>query len=166
MKNLSFIIITFCVFTSCQAQTQKEIELINNFIKDLFEQNISAKRVIRDYIQILPDSKNKLSISERINGAEEFVEMIRKGDKKENNWLIPNYAIEHIKKPKICTYSECKDLNDIEINGIDNVRNRVYVLLSKDRNEILQYFLLNKDKDKIQSFSLFIKGSKASFFVF
>lgn len=166
MKKLSFLIVLFCVINSCQSQAQKEIELITNFVKDLFQQSLSPKEIIRDYIEILPNSKNKLSLSKRTKDAEEFVESIRKRNYPENLWLIPNYDLTHIKNPIIYSYSETKSLNTIEISGIDTVENRVYVLLNSEKDKILQYFLLNKDRDKIVSFSLFVKGSTAYFFCF
>lgn len=165
MKKIILILLLVSINLSCQTNSP-EI-LVKDFVIDLFDIEIKPKLIVDKYLEIKPDSLNSLSLVERKKGAESVILEIRKRTSNEKNWLIPNYDIEHIKKPIVYPYQPNKGISTVKIKGIDKIENRVYVLLNSKKNEILQYFLLNEDKNKITSFSLFVKQENSgSFFSF
>lgn len=150
-------------FLNMSCQTNAQEVLIKNFVIDLFDDDVAPKTVVDTYLEVKKDS----TYSKRIKGAVLFIEETRKPVSAEirGKWIIPNYAIKKIKKPKIYPYKEYKHLSLIKLKKTDTFIGRMYVLLDEDKKEILQYFLLNESKTKIISFCLFIKdGDDGSFF--
>ncbi|MBW4362444.1 hypothetical protein [Flavobacterium taihuense] len=135
--------------------------MIEHFVVDLFNNDISALKVVEKYIDIRPDKTNSFSLSERKKMAIGIVEETRKGTF--SPWFYPDYSIKNIENPKVFSYKIHENKSDLIINGIDKIKENVYVLLDSKGEKIVQYFLLNKTK--IVSFNLLIKEKgQASFF--
>ncbi|MBP0903811.1 hypothetical protein ACFSKN_16025 [Mariniflexile gromovii] len=163
MKKSILIILFFGInLVSCQ-EIKKE-NMIEQFISDLFNEKIPAEKIIDKYLEIKFDSKNKLSLTERKNTAIGIIEKTRNGEGNKGTWLIPNNEIRYIKNPRIYSYNKYKDLSQMEISGIETIKENTYILLDPKKEEILQYFLLNEDNDKIISFSLFVKPENQAWF--
>lgn len=163
MKKLIIIGLFFAVNTiSCQ-EIRKE-KMIQQFILDLFDEKIPAKRVVDKYLEIKLDKENKLSINERKKVAVEIIEKTRNDEGFQDTWLIPNNKIRYIKYPEVYPYHKFKDLSKIEISGIEKINKNVYVLLDTNKENILQYFLINEKNDKIISFNLFVKAKDLGWF--
>ncbi|GGD19431.1 hypothetical protein [Hyunsoonleella pacifica] len=166
MKNLYLILLlillNILLIISCKDSSREKF--IEQFVVDLFDDNVMPEYVVSKYIEVLKDSMNT---DIRTKAAKDFVEEIRKpiDANVRGNWLIPNNKIKLIKKPVIYSYKKYEHINNLKINKISSLKDRVYVLLDFDKEEILQYFLLNEDQTKIISFSLLIKDkNQATFF--
>lgn len=160
MKSTSLIALLF-VAQGIYAQELKEEKLIAQFVVDLFDNGVSAETVVDHYIEIKPDDRNTLSMTDRKRTAIGIIKKTRNGEEEQGMWLIPNNTIKH---PKIVPYKDVERLSKIDLNDIKTIRNRVYVLLDQNEETILQHFLLNETKDKLLSFSLIIKDGNRSWF--
>lgn len=157
----SFITIAFllCNYAFCQNSIKEK--MVENFIIDLFNNDIPALQVVNKYIEIEPDSINTFSLLKRKQMAVGIIEETRKGTF--SPWFYPDYSIRNIENPKVFPYKIYENKSDLTINAIDKVKENVYVLMDSKEKKILQYFLLSETK--IISFTLFIKeGNNASFF--
>jgi hypothetical protein len=164
MKNITMALLLLLGMNlvSCQELTSEK--MTKQFILDLFDDNIPVNSIVETYLQIEPDSKSKLSLSERKNGAMGIIEKTRKGNGVKGSWLIPNIEIKYMKNLKIYPYKKFESLNKFKISGIETLKENIYVLLSSNKEEILQYFLLNKNHNKILSFSLLVKAENQAWF--
>ena len=161
------IILISVLFLTLACKNERQEKMIEKFVIDLFDNTTPAKHVVTNYLEIKKDNKNKLSLTERIEGAVAIIEESRSGKINKGTWLIPNYEIKKISKPKVYPYKQYEYLNEFKFNLADKLKDNMFVLLNDDKNKILQYFLLNETNTKILSFTLFIKaGSAASFFTF
>lgn len=157
----SIIIIAFLFFNNVFCQDSKKEKMVENFIIDLYNNDISASNLVEKYIEIKPDKTNTLSLLERKKMAVGVVEETRKGTF--SPWFYPDYSIKNIENPKVFPYKIHENKSDLIINGINEIKEQVYVLMDSKEEKILQYFLLSETK--IVSFTLFIKeGNNASFF--
>lgn len=147
---------------SCQEKNQEE--MLKKFVIDLFNEKVSAKSVIDKYLEILPDKRNSLSIIERKKTAIGIIKKTRKNEGYENTWLIPNNKIKNISHPVIYPFDKHSNLSKIKISGIEKIKNRVYILLDKDKKKILQYYLINEKGTKIISFNLLVKSENLGWF--
>ncbi len=163
MKKLVLLVIILG-FNIVSCQKEKKEKIIERFIIDLFDDKIPPEEIVELYIEIKPDRNNKLSILERKKGAIGVIQESRNGKGSENTWLIPNYAIKNISNPKVYSFQEYENLSQIEINGVEKIKEHIYVLLDSKKEKILQYFLLNETNDKIISFSLMVKQKKSGSF--
>ncbi|MCB0449699.1 MAG: hypothetical protein KDC97_06235 [Confluentibacter sp.] len=165
MKKYAIIILIFGTnLASCQ-KTQPE-KMIEQFVIDLFDDEIQPQKIVDSYLEIKPDNENSLSISEGKKGALGIIDKARNGESKELGWLVPNYEIKNIQKPQIFSLKKYGDLDTLGIKFYTKYIDNIYVLLDSEKKKILQYFLLNETNNKIVSFSLFIKSDQAWFFVY
>jgi hypothetical protein len=142
-------------------------KMIEDFVIDLFDDTVSEKQVVTNYLEISENTNNKISLSERRDGALGIINASRSGEIDKGAWLVPNYEIKKISKPKVYPFVQYRHLNIFKFNVADELTDHMFVLLDDDKDNILQYFLLNKTNTKILSFSLLVKEeSTASFFVF
>jgi len=166
MKN-SILIILLIGINIVSSQELKKEKMIQQFIVDLFNDNITPFEVIEKFMEIKNDKNNTLSIEERKLGAVKIIQETRNGKGVDGNWLIPNYSIKNIKKPKVYPYREYENLNQFEISDINTIKENIYVLLDSEKEKIVLYVLLNENNDKIISFSLLVKPeNQAWFFTF
>lgn len=152
------------LFVNCDiAQENTQRELIKDFIIQIKNNKIDAKKIVDTYLQIKTDKENTLSLKDRKQGVVSIIEKMRT-ENREGNPLIPIYSIDSIKKYNIYPFKEFENLNKYKFSGIKKLRNNAFVLLNDKRDKILQYFLLNREHNKIVSFSLFVKTDLAWFF--
>ena len=163
MKKIIFIGFTLIFNLAFCQKTQPE-KMIKQFVIDLFNNNIIPQNVIDKYLEIKEDSENSLSISDRKKLAFGIIEKARNGESKEFGWIIPDYEIKSINKPKIYPITKYEKLDTLGISSKTKYKNNIFILLDSKKKKILQYFLLNETNDKIVSFSLFIKSDQAWFF--
>lgn len=156
------------LFNIISCQNPQPEKIVKQFVIDLFDSTITPQGLIDKYIETVGEQKTNLSVSERKQMAVEIIDKARNGESKDLGWLIPNIEIKNFKNIDIYPYNKYKNLRTFNISGIENIKDRVYVLLDPNKENILQYFLLNEKGDKIISFSLFIQGtgSDAAFFGF
>ncbi len=164
MRKILIVLLIGSTLFSCQEQRKERI--IEQFVINLFDDKVTPQSIVSTYIEILQDTTNSnITPTERLKGAEGLVRETRKGIGEKGMWIIPNYSIKQIKNPKVYSFNDYEHLSVINLNAIDSIRNRVYVLLNPDKNEILQYFLLNESETKIISYTLLVKdGNNGSFF--
>lgn len=157
-KNYIALLVLSCLFIFSCLESSKE-EFIEQFISDLFNENITPEKVVETYIEVVPDTTKKTSLAQRLEWASDFIRETRKPMYAdiEGNWLIPSHKIKQIKSPKVYSFIDYEHLSSIKINKIDSIKNRVFVLVDSEKEEILQYFLLNEDHTKILSYSLMVK---------
>lgn len=157
----SVLILVFLFFNSAFCQNSKREKIIEHFVVDLFNNDIPALKVVNKYIEIKPDNSNTFSLLERKKMAVGIIEETRKGTF--SPWFYPDYSIKNIKNPKVFLYKIQENESDLIINGIEKIKEDVFVLMDSKEEKIVQYFLLNKNK--IVSFNLLIKEkNNASFF--
>ncbi|WP_298346632.1 hypothetical protein [uncultured Algibacter sp.] len=163
MKKITLVlfIITFNLI-SCQQSNQKK--MLAQFTQDLFDETIPANIIIDKYIDIDLNKKSSLSLDERKDFAKNIIIETRKGKSENMGWLIPNYEIKNIKKPKVDLLKKHKDLDSLGVASFTKYEDNIYILLDSNKERILQYFLLNDAKNKIISFSLFIKSDNLAWF--
>ncbi len=166
MKN-SILILLLIATNIVSCQELKTEKMIEEFIVDLFNDDIAPSEVIGKYLEISNGENNTLSIEERKMGAGGIIQETRDGKGVDGNWLIPNYSIKNIRELKIYPYKKYKNLNQLKISGIDTIKENTYVLLDSKKEKIILYVLLNKSNEKIISFSLLVKPeNQAWFFTF
>lgn len=148
---------------------QKEENLIKQFVNDLFDISIPEETLIQKYLVELENEENfTVSLQERIDKRLLYIKAIRNEMSKEEpgaSWLMPEKANANHENivAKYSDYSHLDKFQFHEEKGKAIVEN-MYVLLDKDKKEILQYFLI--EEGKIKYFSLLVKSGKASFFGF
>lgn len=162
MKDYIIIILLFG-FNLASCQNLNKERMIEKFIVDQFNDKIPASSVVEKYLEINPDSLNKVTLTNRKKLASEIILKARNNEGY-SSWLIPNYEIKNIKKPKVYLLKKFKNLDSLGIASLTKYENHIYVLLDSNKEKILQYFLLNEVKNKIISFSLFIKSDNLAWF--
>lgn len=163
MKSIIIISFFFGInLISCQDLTGEK--MLEKFVVDLFDDSIPAENIIETYLQIEAEINNELSILERKKAVEQIIEKTRNGEGVKGSWIIPNNEIKHLKNPKIYPYEKYENINNLEISGIDTIKENVFVILDTENKKILNYFLLNSKNDKIISFSLLVKAENNGWF--
>ena len=137
--------------------------MINNFLNELFNEDVSPNLVVKKYIKYSTNKNDGGIIGYDL--AVKHIELTRREITEDNGWMVPNYKVARLKNRIIKTYKDYKKLDTLNLSfNKQSAKSQIYVLLNKNRDIILQYFWI-KDK-KIASFSLFVKPKKAYFFTY
>lgn len=154
----------FC-YVNCYTMSSKskDKDLIHSFLTNLLDESISSSEIVNDFMYIGSKSKDSLDIL--TEGYEKLIEMARSdlGSKSED-WSLINPKIRELNEWHIFEYSKYRELDEVNLNFSEKEINNTYVLLDENKKEILQYFWIKNGK--INSFSLFIQGHSAWFFVY
>lgn len=160
IKNiyLVIIILTSCV-TFSQEKNSENMKIVENFSKDLFDENVSPKDIILSYMAFEGDEVEKSK-----SFTERFIQIVRDSVGKDLGWLFPGTKVKNLKKNiKVEPYL-LTEKTKLKLNHSKEVLKNAYVLINSDTNEIVQYF--NVKEGKIYSFNLFGKGDRYWFFGF
>lgn len=163
MKKIILFIVLIISLNCVKKQENKEKEIIKKFILNVYDNKKDTKDIVDFFLEIKDDRNIKLSLEQRKLGAENIIKNIR-SKTIENNALTPKYLLDSILNFNIFPYEDFKHIDKYNINGIETVKENVYILLDDKKENILQYFLFNKKHTKIISFSLFVKSDLAWFF--
>ena len=160
MKRLFLIILLFSIL-SCKKQTGKTIA--EQFIIDVFNEQIKPETIVKNYIEINLDIETTIPLAKRKLGYIQLVEETRSGKGVDDLYAYPHYSIKDIQSPIAYKYENYKHLNTIDCSKFDTVKGKIYVVLNPDKTKILTYILLNEVENKIVSFSVLGKDNVAYF---
>jgi len=163
MKKISTLIIVVIITLSCKSQNYSEKEMIEQFAIDLFNDQIKPETIVEKYIYVSKELDTKIPYEKREQGYAELIKETRAGKGVDGVWVYPNIHLKAIKKPKAYLYEEYSNLISVNINNIETIKDRVYVILNTKKTKILAYILLNETKNKILSLSLLGKDDTAYF---
>lgn len=149
---------------SAQKTHLQNIEQINGFLNVLFDEEVMPESVVDSflYTAVYIDETTHKSIDGRKN-AIDHINATRKEINNDSGWMLPGKKVADLKERNVLPLSECKELDHLGVSDKKELPN-IYVLLSEDKEEILQYFLIKKGK--IHSFALFVKDGLGSFYAY
>lgn len=161
MKKILILITILISITSCKKETEKE--MIEQFIIDVFNEQVNPETIVKNYIEINLDIDTKVTLKKRKLGYKQLIEETRAGKGVNGIYAFPNYELKNIQSPIAYKYENYKHLNTIDCSKFNTVKGRIYAILNPEKTKILSYILLNKVKNKIVSFSVLAKDNTAYF---
>ncbi|MEM9884391.1 MAG: hypothetical protein AAF849_00750 [Bacteroidota bacterium] len=167
MKRI--IVLSILLLSCTSGGAQKEENLIKQFVKDLFDISLPEETLIQKYLVELKDKESfTISLQERIDKRLLYIKAIRNQmleGEPSPSWLMPKKANANLENI-VAKYSDYSYLNKFQFHEEKEkaIVENMYVLLDKDKREILQYFLI--EEGKIKYFTLLVKSEQASFFGF
>ncbi len=161
MEKGIILIIILITISSCKKQTGASIT--EQFIVDVFNEQIKPETIVKNYIEINLDIETTIPLAERKLGYIQLVEETRSGKGVDDLYAYPHYSLKNIQSPVAYKYENHKHLNTIDCSNFDTIKGKIYVVLNPDKTKIITYILLNEVEDKIVSFSVLAKDNVAYF---